>query len=220
MIAPESAADLRAEGRFDLVVAMLIGAIAVLAAILAIVQIDANQAATRANLDAARLAADLSARISVVEQVTDSGLGARQTALLLGIEGVSRQIAGLQNNDDTSTALGKAQASAADKLTAALNETSATTGAKPVDPYTAGLLAATTQQLEAEVTEQNRQVDLASAATSHEQRAVLGLSLLALAGVLTGLAAVLREGRSGRISLSAACAMLAAAGLLAVLAVV
>jgi len=89
-----------------------------------------------------------------------------------------------------------------------------------VDPYTAGLLNATTEQLLAELDEQNRQVDLADAGASHEQRAVLGLSVLALAGVLTGLAAVLRESRGGRISLSAACAMAAAAAVLAILAFV
>ena len=218
MIAPDSAAELRAERRFDVVLAILIGVIAVLAAILAFAQIDAGQAATRADLDAARLASDLSARISVSEQSTDSGLGAQQTALMLDAQALAREIAGLQNGDDAAMAVGKAQQSAYEALQAALTATSDTTGGKPVDAYTAGLLNATTRQLQTELTEQNRQVDLANAASSHEQLAVLGLSFLALAGVLTGLAAVLRESRGGRISLSAACAMAASAALLAILA--
>ena len=74
-------------------------------------------------------------------------------------------------------------------------------------------------QLLAELAEQNRQVDLANAATGREQWAVLGLSFLALSGVLTGLAAVFREGRSGRISLTAACAIAASAAILAILAI-
>ncbi len=94
-------------------------------------------------------------------------------------------------------AVGKAQQSAYGALQAALTATSDTTGGKPVDAYTAGLLNATTPQLQAELAEQNRQVDLANAASSHEQLAVLGLSFLALAGVLTGLAAVVRESRGG-----------------------
>jgi len=220
MIAPDSAADLRAERRFDLVAAMLIGVIAVLAAILAVIQIGSSQAATRANLEAARLAADLSARSSISQQAIDSGLGTQQITLMLGIESAAREIAGLQNKDDAATAIGKAQDSAFEKLGAALAATSGTTGGKPVDPYTAGLLNATTQQLNAELAEQNREVDLANGATSHEHLAVLGLSFLALAGVLTGLAAVLREGRGGRISLSAACAMSACAGVLAILAII
>lgn len=220
MITPDSAAELRAERRFDVVVAVLIGAIAMLAAVLAFLQIDAGQAATRADLDAARLASDLSARISVSEQATDSGLSAQQTALVLDAEALAREIAGLQNGDDAVVAVGKAQQSAYGALQAALTATSDTTGGKPVDAYTAGLLNATTPQLQAELAEQNRQVDLANTASSHEQLAVLGLSFLALAGVLTGLAAVVRESRGGRISLSAACAMAAAAALLAFLAFV
>lgn len=220
MIAPDSAADLRAERRFDLVTAVLIGVLAVLAAILAVVQLDASHASTRADLQAARLAADLSARISVSEQALDSGLGAQQTALVLGMESVARQMAGLTNNDDAASAIGEAEQTAFDKLRAALAATAATTGAKPVDAYTAALLNATTQQLLAELAEQNRQVDVANAASSHEQLAVLGLSILALAGILTGLAAVLREGRSGWISLSAACAMSACSGVLAILAAI
>jgi hypothetical protein len=220
VIAPDAAAELRAEKRFDLVAAILIGAIAVLAGVLAVIQIGASQAATRADLQAARLATDLSARISVSEQAIDSGLGSQQFALILGMEAAARQLAGVENSDASTTAVGQAQESAYQKLTAALTAMSATTGGAPVDPYTAGLLGATTKQLLTELAEQNRQVDLASAAGTHEQLAVLGLSLLALAGVLTGLAAVLREGRGGRISLSAACAVAASSGLLAILAVV
>ena len=68
--------------------------------------------------------------------------------------------------------------------------------------------------------EQNRQVDLANQAGAQNSRSILGLSFLALAGVLTGLAAVLREGRAGWIALLAAVAMAGAAGLMAVLAVI
>jgi hypothetical protein len=220
MIAPDSAAALRAEQRFDLVAAVLIGAIALLAAILSVIQIGASQAGTRADLEAARLAADLSARISVSEQATDSALIVQQTALMLGMEAAARQIAGLQNGDDASMALGAAEESAYKTLQTALTATSATTGGAPVDSYTAGLLKADEAQLKAELADENHQVDLANAAHGREQRAVLGLSFLALSGVLTGLAAVLREGRGGRISLSAACAMAASAGVLAILAIV
>lgn len=220
MITPDSAVELRAERRFDLVLAVLIGVIAVLAAFLSAIQIDANQASTRANLQAARLAADLSTRIAVSGQAIDSSLTTQQFALMLGIESASRQIAGLQNDDASTMAVGKAQNAAFEKLRAALEATSATTGGKPVDSYTAGLLGATTQQLLAELAEQNRQVDLANAAGAREGRSVLGLSVLALAGVLTGLAAVLRESRGGRLSLSTASVMAASAALLAVLAFV
>jgi hypothetical protein len=216
MIAPDSAAGLRAERRFDLVAAVLIGVIAVLAAILALVQMSAGQTASRASLQAAKVEADLSARISVSAEATNAVLTARQTAIVLAMEAIAREQAGIQYSDPTSTAIGAAEQSAYTKLDSILVETGATTGGKPVDPYTAGLLGATPADLKSELAEQNHQVDLANAAGFQEQLAVLGLSFLALAGVLTGLAAVLREGRSGRISLTAACVMSVAAGVLAV----
>lgn len=52
------------------------------------------------------------------------------------------------------------------------------------------------------------------------QTSVLALSLLALAGVLTGLGAVLREGRAGWIALLTASGIVCWATILSVLAVV
>ncbi|MGA3057785.1 MAG: hypothetical protein ABSE70_07090 [Candidatus Limnocylindrales bacterium] len=217
MIAPDAAAELRAERRFDLIAAILIGLIALLAAVLAATQIYASEAATRANMRAARLADDLSARISVSSQALDSAVGAQEVALALGMESASRQLTGIQHGDDATVAVGAAQERAFDKLRKALAATSDTTGNAPVDAYTRGLLEASTADLQKELAEQNRQVDLANEAGSREQRAVLGLSFLALAGVLTGLGAVLRESRAGWIALVAACAIAGGAGALAAL---
>jgi hypothetical protein len=220
MIAPDSAAELRAERRFDVIAAVLIGLIAVLAAILAATQTAASHSATRADVEAARLAADLSARVAVSGQALDSSLGAQQLALMLGLESASRQLEAIRSNDESAQAIGAAEDQAFGKLQEAIAATSATTGGAPVDAYTAGLLKATVADLQHELAEQNHQVDLANEASSREQRAVLGLSFLALAGVLTGLAAVLREGRSGWISLIGACAMAGGAGVVAVLTLV
>jgi hypothetical protein len=220
MIAPDTAAELRAERRFDVIAAVLIGLIAVLAAILAATQTAASHSATRADMEAARLAADLSTRVAVSGQALDSSLGAQQLALMLGLESASRQLEAIRSNDESAQAIGAAEDQAFGKLQEAIAATSATTGGAPVDAYTAGLLKATVADLQHELAEQNHQVDLANEASSREQRAVLGLSFLALAGVLTGLAAVLREGRSGWISLIGACAMAGGAGVVAVLTLV
>jgi hypothetical protein len=220
MIAPDTAAELRAERRFDIGAAVLIGAIALLAALLAVVQVNSGQAATRADLQAARLAADLSARLSVSAQAVDAAAVAQQTALMLGMEAVSRQIAALDAKDDTASAVAAAQTEAYKQLQAALAATSETSGNAPVDAYTAGLLHATETELEAELAEQNRQVDLAQAASSNEQEATLGLSLLALGGVLTGLAAVLKEGRPGWTAMGAAGLLVVGAAVLGAMALV
>ncbi|MBP1633156.1 MAG: hypothetical protein H6Q11_1444, partial [Acidobacteria bacterium] len=59
MIAPDAAADLHRGSRFDVAAALLIGVVAVLAALLAIVEVSTGQQAIRAQLEAARLTADL-----------------------------------------------------------------------------------------------------------------------------------------------------------------
>jgi hypothetical protein len=220
MISPDAAADLWAERRFDLVAALLIGVIAMLAAVLAVIQIETAQASGRAQVEAARLTADISARLEVSTTAQSQVVVEQQEALALAIQGTDRSIVGLQDNDTGSLAVGQAEHQAAADLGSALAATSATSGGAPLDSYTSGLLTATMQQLVAEVNEQNRQVDLANDAGTRNSRSILGLSFLALGGVLTGLAAVMREGRAGWIALLAAVAMAGAAGLMAVLAVI
>ena len=219
MIAPDAAAGLRAERRFDLVAAVLIGAIAMLAAVLAVIQIETGQTSGRAQIQAARLTADLTARIEVSSMARNQALVEQEGTLALSLQGVGRQISGLQYNDDGAGAVGDAERHAATDLATALDATSATSGGPPLDAYTASLLKATTPQMWDEVNEQNRQVDIANDASARNSRSILGLSFLALAGVLTGLAAVLREGRAGWFALLFAVAMAGAAGGLAVWAV-
>jgi len=218
--APDTAAELKAERRFDRLAAVLIGAIAVLAAVLAVIQIATGQAAGRAQLQAARLTADLSARIETSSIGQGTGIGFTQTILTLEIQGTGRQIAGVKAGDKGAVAVGATERQAGADLGKVLAATSATTGGSPVDAYTAGLLRATTADLLAELAEQNRQVDLGNDASSRNSKSILGLSFLALAGVLTGLAAVLREGRAGWVALGFAGAMAGAAGVVAVLAVI
>lgn len=220
MISPDAAADLRAERRFDLATALLIGVIAMLAALLAVVQIHYNQESTRADAQAARLSADLSARLSASSVAFNSILAMQQEAVAFNIEALSRAIAGLDFEDKGAVAVAVAEQEAAKSLLAAVGATAATMGGKPLDAYAAGLVESSIMAQVAEVREQNRQVDLANKAGSLEQKAVLALSFLALGGILTGLGAVLNEGRAGWISLLVAAAMTALAGAMAVLAVV
>ena len=220
MIAPDAAADLHEEKRFDLLAALVIGVIALVAAALAVIQISSGQASERAQLQAARLSADLSARIEASTTTDSSAVTLQQTTLALAMQGTARQIAGLQLSDDGAVAVGQSERDASQELSTELSATSDSGGKAPLDSYTSGLMRATTDDLWKEVGEQNRQVDLANSASSREQKAILGLSFLALAGVLTGLGAVLRMGRAGWIALVFAAAMTCAAGGLAVLAVI
>jgi hypothetical protein len=208
---PDTTVELREERRFDLFVSAMIGAIAVMAAVLAVIQISTSQAATRADLQAARLASDLSARISISGQAMGASFLAQQTALMLGIEAAGREISAIDNNSEAALAVGQAADAAYMQLQAEMAATAATSGGSPVDAYAAGMINATTADLEKELVEQNRQVDLANEQSARGQWASLGLSLLALAGVLTGLAAVLKEGRAGWASFGMAGLMIAGA---------
>ena len=197
MIEPEVATRWRSQARFDKAATLLIGLVAVLAATLAILQATNGLASTRAYAQSARLGTDASTKISASSLARDSVLRARQEALVVGMDGVSRLMVATTAGDASAYAVGTAEQAAGERLGAVLTETAATSGATPVDPYTAGLLTATTTEIAAEVLEQNRQVDLAILTGAREQRAVLGLSLLTLAGVLAGISAVLGRGRAG-----------------------
>jgi len=219
MIEPESASRWRTEARFDRVATTLIGLIAVLAAVLAILQTGYGQESTRAAVQAGRLATDAAARISASSLARDSALRAQQDAIVLAMGGVGRMLAATKAGDADAYAVGAAQQAASDRLRAALTESAATTGGSPLDSYTAGLVTASIEAIKAEVAEQGRQVDLANDAGGRELRAVLGLSLLALAAVLAGIAAVLREGRAGWISLLVAWGVAVTAATVAILTV-
>jgi hypothetical protein len=204
MIEPEVATRWRSQGAFDKTATLLIGTVAVLAALLAILQAVNGLESTRAQAQAARLTADVAAKVSGSSLAQDASLRSQQDALVLGMEAVSTLLVATQSGDAGLYAVGTAEQAAAAKLTAALAESAATSGAAPVDPYTAGLMSPSIADLNAEVDEQNRQVDLANTAGARSQRAVLGLSLLTLAAVLAGISAVVGRGRAGWATLSVA----------------
>jgi hypothetical protein len=221
MITPDTAAKWRSGARFDQIAAALIGAIAILAAVLAVIHTNYGLASTRAQLEASRLAADISARISTASLSSDlETFSSAEAVMQLGMQGVDRALAAAQAGDPGATAIGAAEYEASKALRVALDETQKTVGGAPLDAYAAELVTTTNEDAVAEATEQNHQVDLAKDAGSRDRTSVLGLSFLALAGVLTGLAAVLREGRAGWIALLTASGIVCWATILSVLAVV
>jgi len=211
MSEPRATSRWRSQAAFDRIASVLIGVVAILAAIFAVQQAHEGLAGTRAQVEGARLAADAAARIAASSTSGAAGLLARQDALVVGMQGVSRQLAGTTAGDAIVVSIGSAQVSASERLTTAIGETLATTGGEPVDGYTRSLVNATDDQIRAVVAEQNRQVDLADAAGSRQLVAVLGLSLVTLAGVLAGVAAVLGRGRAGWLMLAIAWGVAAVA---------
>ncbi len=195
-----------APGRpFDRLASCLIGCIAVFAALLAVVQAGQGQIGGRAQLMAARLADDVLTRVTVSELAADTAGGASLKGLDLSFQASARADSGKTLGDAGAQAVAAADQKAADLFQAAVTDTMRTSGGAPLDAYTAGLVTATIPDIATEVGAQRAQVDIATAAGGRGRLAVLGLSFSALAGVLVGLALVLREGRSGWAALLAAC---------------
>lgn len=186
-------------GRFQRLDALLIGLIAIIAAMLVVLQTSASLDEARGNAQARRLASELTTRIITVGSLTGyAGVNA-QRALLVGLEGNSRALVALGSGDAGQQAIGEATIQAGDRLTAIAFAMGATPDASsPLDPYAIMVMSTTDEQLGAVLAEQNAAADAAAIASDRSSRSVLGLSVVALAGVMAGLAAVVGPGRAGR----------------------
>jgi hypothetical protein len=212
----ETVHDTRAGTRFHRTIAILLGCIAVLAAALGAVQLHRSQAESRAATQAARLTADLGAGIPVQAMTLSMFGDFVQDAISRQMEGATRQYVGLVGADPASVAAGVAEQAAGERLADIATVMAATPDASSgVPPYELRLLTAGAAALQAEVTEQNRLVDVdVATASADSNAAVAGLSVLALAGVLVGLASVLGADRAGRATLLMAWLATALAALL------
>lgn len=208
--------------RFDKVSALLIGVVAILAAILGTLQMELSQQESRASAHAARLSVRIFEGTAGGSEPGSFELQAFQDAITLATDATSRALAALErgSGSELADALMQADTAATDRLTAIAAEMGKPPGPDaPLDPTALRAATAAPETLGAIVAEQNRQVDLAEAYGERSGRAVLGLSLVALAGVLVGLAAVLGEGGPGRFALGAAIVTAASAAVTAVIAV-
>lgn len=222
MIDLETVYDTRAGTRFHRAIAILLGAIAVLAATLGAVQLHRSQAETRAAIQAARLTADLGAGIPVGAMTLAMLGGFVQDSITRQMEGSSRQYIGAVGADMAAVAAGVAEQLAGERLV----EIATVMGAMPdassgLPAYELRLLTLDEASMLREVGEQNRLVDVDVATASADSgAAVAGLSVLALAGVLVGLASVLGADRAGRATLAMAATATALAGVLLITALV
>lgn len=220
MIDLETVQSTRAGTRFHRSIAILLGIIAVLAACLGAVQLHRSQAESRATTEAARLTGDLAAGIPIQGIALSMSGGFVQSAVTRMMEGTTRQYVALGVDDQVGAAEGAAEVAAGQRLSdigARMAATPDPAGGLPA--YELRLLSAGSADLQQEVSEQNRLVDFAVAtAGPQNSAAVAGLSVLALAGVLVGLASVLGADRAGRLTLAmawlataTACALLVSA---------
>lgn len=205
-------------GRFERLTALLIGLIAIVAAVLVVIQTTASLDEARGNAVARRLASEITTRLIASGSLQAYGAINGQRALLVSLEGNSRAIVAFGTGDVAQQAIGEAATVAGDRLTSIALAMGATPDEdSPLDPYARMVLAGTTDEILAILERQNAAADAAAVASDRSSRAVMGLSLIALAGVMAGLAAVVGPGRAGRalLLLGWVCAF-GAIGLLAV----
>jgi hypothetical protein len=187
------------DSTFDRLTALLIGSIGVLAALLVFVQAIEGQREARANATSSRLVAEITARLDLSSELAAYQVNTLQQALQVALEGTASQLVGLQANDETMGIVGEATVAASNRLLAIATEMGATPEASDgVDQYIADVIGTDVMSMEPMVAAQNAASDEGDAAGRRSSQAVLGISVVALAGVLVGLAAVLGGGRAGK----------------------
>lgn len=220
MTGSDASSRRRRDTGFEVLATLLIGIVAVLAAVFAIEGAHFGMAGTRAQVLAARLTADAAAKSTASSIAFDAGLRGQQEGVVVSMSGVSRQLAGTLADDAGTTAVGGALEAAGNRLRGEVVASSGTSGGPPLDDYAAGLVTASTGSISQEVREQGRQVDIATEMGNRQLQALFGLSLVTLAGVLAGVAAVLRGSRAGWSTLLVAWGIGIAAGAVALAALV
>ena len=197
--------------RFERVLAILAGLAAVLAALIATLEVDAGRQEEQAMVTATRLA------VRVFEASAATGLLSMyqfqtgREATLLSIEASSRDLlaTAVPAVAEAQRAMATAEARAAERLTVAGEAMSrAPEEASPVDAHTRAVLALTLDDMAGSVEELNDQLAMAERYGIRGTRAIFALSLLAIGAVLLGLAGVMGATRTGRIALGASAVAL------------
>ena len=207
--------------------AVLVGVGAVVAALLATLEVDAGKREERALIQANRLSIQIFEETAADGPLTTFVLESQQKSLAPAIEGTFRAQLSLEGGDlaQLQQALSEAAGAAATAIGSTVEQMTAAPGpGAGIDRHTGRLIRGALAELERLlagegptdpdrhplVLEQNRQVDLAERYGLRGNRAVFALSLLALAAVLLGLAGVTGGGATGRSALVSAAATLTA----------
>jgi hypothetical protein len=191
---------------FEKLLTILVGVAAVVAALLATLQLDAGRKGDRATLEGSRLPVKIFESIAASGIRSDFHINRLRQANALGLEGLSRQLTALPSQGSTGyeARLGQADVEASKTLAAAAKEMlEIDPRSRGVDPPTATAITAEAQDFAKQLARQSEAIDESNRYSDQGARAVFGLSLAAIAAALLGLAAVLRAGPGGRIAVAA-----------------
>ena len=211
----ENALALDAPSRFTKTLAILVGVTAIVAALLALAESHAGRQEERSLLLSARLAAEATGRIPASSLLTSFTARSQQEAIARQARGTARQIAigaGPLAADEAQTAVAEADIAAGERLYEAAERMGAVPDASSgLDPFTLDVLGSGVAEAAALIERQGAEVDRAEGYSRQGNRAVLGLSVLAVAAVLFGFAGTVRDSKPGVAALSTATVFLVAA---------
>jgi hypothetical protein len=194
--------------------AVLVGAAALIAALLATLEMDAGKQEERALLMASRLSVRIFEGTAGGSPRFSFQVNSLQRAIQLALGATALQLAGLQHPDAAEGVDARAapDLAASERLVSIVEEMARVPAeATGVDPVARDIAGKEPGDLASVVAEQNAQVDLADRFGERSNRAIFALSLLALGAVLVGLGGVLGDSRPGRVTLAAATVALSAA---------
>jgi hypothetical protein len=237
----EVVAEVSGKSRFDRALALLLGSAAIIAALLAAVQLDVSKQEERSLLRSSRLAVRVFELTAATGGVAAFGGLMQRTAIATTAGGFGRVIVAFDQPGvaDVQNALGAAEQAAGERLIGQIGPMAAPSPLPPdLDPHTRSLVELGVADVQAMldavadpsapvefravraagalVEELSGEVDRADRASARGTWSLLGLALLALGGVLLGLASVLRPGPGAGVALVSAAGAVAIAGLTAV----
>lgn len=189
-------------GRFKQAISVVVGCVAVVAALLAILEADSHRRNAVASARASRLAVDIFVDTAASGPYNSFSIDTQLDALGLALQSTARQLAAFEHPDVRAieVARAKAEAAAATRVRAlAKAMAKPPSAADGVDPVTLEAVAASPASERELVETQNDAVDRAERYARRETRAILGLSLSATAAALLGLAGLMGAARPGKL---------------------
>jgi hypothetical protein len=199
------------KSRFEYWLAILIGLAAIVAASLATLEMHSSKRWEQASTEAADLSVELFGKIAATGPVRAAGLSTQQTALTLDVGAIARSQHPDAKGFQIVTAyvdseVGVRLLRLGEEITAAADRTGS------LDPVAREVIETNTTGLREIGDDQDHQVELAEKYGARLSRALFALSLLALAAILLGTAAVLGLQHGGPIILGLAGVILLLAG--------
>jgi hypothetical protein len=198
--------------RFRRWLTVLVGVAAISAAAISWVESNSGRQEEQAFVDASRGGLEIFVKIAASSPRAQFEGDALREALKLGIEGTGR-VARAPTRDEIfeiALAQSKAETTASRRLQKVIELTTAPPGEEvELDPATLEAVEAEVGGLGPVVEEQNQAVDDANRHGTRQERAMASLGLVAIAASLLGLAGLIGSGRTGRIVLTTAGAVLA-----------